>query len=257
MRMAGPWEARSSSHALSIHIGGHVPPLLDSERSYGHVASMDTDNTYPPLRFLSEWSEVRISGNRLPHWESEGVACFVTFRLADSLPETLLTDWRKERDAWMADHPQPWSLETELEYHKCFSSRIDQALDAGHGSCLLAHREKADFVADTLSHRDGAEYLLHSWVVMPNHVHVLFSPLPGTSIYKSVGAWKRFSATRIHKADGDSGALWQKDYFDRLIRDWDHFLNVARYIRRNPAKARLQADRFLLHEAAWIQRMLS
>lgn len=218
---------------------------------------MNPDDAYPPLRFLSEWSEVRISRNRLPHWDSARIACFITFRLADSLPEDLLSAWRIDRDTWLADHPKPWTAETEAEFHKRFSSRIDQALDAGHGSCLLGNRKNAEFVADTLALRDGLDYLLHTWVIMPNHVHVLVSPSPDAALSKAVGAWKRFSATKIHKADGGSGAVWQKDYFDRLIRDWDHFLNVARYIRRNPVKAGLPEESFLLHEAAWVKRLLS
>jgi hypothetical protein len=44
---------------------------------------------------------------------------------------------------------------------------------------------------------------------------------------------------------------------DRLIRDWDHFINVARYIRRNPVKAKLPDGRFLNYEAQWVQRLLS
>ena len=145
----------------------------------------------------------------------------------------------------------------EMEYHKRFSSRIDQALDSGHGACLLAEPEHAAAVADTLARQDSVNYILHSWIIMPNHVHILMSPVAGIPVARVVGGWKRFSATRIHKALGTAGALWQKDYFDRLIRDWDHFLNVARYIRRNPSKAGLAKERFTLFEAPWIERMLS
>ena len=49
----------------------------------------------------------------------------------------------------------------------------------------------------------------------------------------------------------------QKDYFDRIIRDGDHFVNVARYIRRNPLKAKLWEGEFLLEEADWIKCLLA
>jgi REP element-mobilizing transposase RayT len=117
--------------------------------------------------------------------------------------------------------------------------------------------ENAEIAADTLSRRNQTDYLLHSHVIMPNHVHVLVSPLEGKPLSSAIAGWKRFSATRIHNASGDTGCLWQKDYFDRLIRDWEHFLNVARYIRRNPVKAGLAAGSFLLVEAPWVQRLLS
>ncbi len=257
LRMPGRLNSRSSRHRLAILIGGRVPPLLDSVCVILQLRIMNSDSSHPQLHFLSEWTEIRKSRNHLPHWNAERIACFITFRLADSLPADLLSEWRAERDAWLAHHPKPWSPETEATYHKRFSARIDQALDAGHGSCLLRIRENAAFVSDTLSCRDQAEYLLHSWVVMPNHVHVLVSPFPEKPLSGLVAGWKRFSATRIHKASGAAGSLWQKDYFDRLIRDWDHFMNVARYIRRNPIKAKLAEGNFLLHEATWVKRLLS
>ncbi len=259
-RLADGWTMRSaklSHHWHLIHIGGHAPPLLDSQLVVRQRRCMNSDSGYPPLRFLSEWTEIRKSRNHLPHWDAGRITCFITFRLADSLPADLLAAWRVERDAWLEHHPKPWPPETEAAYHKRFSTRIDQALDAGHGSCLLRAKEAAAFVSDTLTRCDAVDYLLHSWVIMPNHVHVLVSPFPGKPLAGMVAGWKRFSATRIHKESGATGALWQKDYFDRLIRDWNHFINVARYIRRNPEKAGLAEGSCLLHEAEWVQRLLS
>ncbi len=256
--MLSRWNARSSSHRRSIHIGGHVPPLLDEPSLPWQACSVNSDpSSCPELRFLGEFSEIQEFHNRLPHWHLENAACFITFRLADSLPAALLAEWRREREQWLSGNPKPWSPATESAYHKQFSSRIDRMLDAGHGSCLLALPENAEIAADTLSRRNQTDYLLHSHVIMPNHVHVLVSPLEGKSLSSAIAGWKRFSATRIHKASGDTGSLWQKDYYDRLIRDWDHFLNVARYIRRNPVKSGLAEGHFLLDEAPWIQRLLS
>lgn len=214
-------------------------------------------SSYPDLKFLNEFAEIGKHHNRLPHWQQMRAACFVTFRLGDSIPSDLLSKWRDDRDAWLLEHPKPWTPETEMAYHQQFSSRIDCWMDEGHGSCLLADSLNAGKLKDTLQHKDGTDYLLHSWVIMPNHVHVLVSPEKEQSLPKIVAGWKRFSATKIHKSAGISGNLWQKDYFDRLIRDWDHFMNVARYIRRNPEKAKLQEDCYALYEAAWIERLLS
>ena len=153
-------------------------------------------------------------------------------------PRIFYPSGRAERGAWLEHHPKPWLPETEAAYHKRFSTRIDQALDAGHGSSLLRAKEVAAFVSDTLTRCDAVDYLLHSWVIMPNHVHVLVSPFPGEPLAGMVAGWKRFSATRIHKASGATGTLWQKDYFDRLIRDWDHFANVAQIHPPEPREGR-------------------
>jgi REP element-mobilizing transposase RayT len=122
---------------------------------------------------------------------------------------------------------------------------------------LFRDAENAGIVAGAIRHFDQSRYLLHAWVIMPNHVHLLLTLCESESLARIVASWKRFSAVKIHQQTRNSGTLWQKDYFDRMIRDWDHFMNVARYIRRNPQKAKLREGEFLLEEAAWIKRLLA
>lgn len=88
-----------------------------------------------------------------------------------------------------------------------------------------------------------------SAVVMPNHVHALFVQNPEWPLEKLVRSWKGFTARQINKLLGRSGNFWQRDYFDRLVRDEKHFVNCVRYIRRNPQKARLGEVEFLLWES--------
>jgi REP element-mobilizing transposase RayT len=127
----------------------------------------------------------------------------------------------------------------------------------GHGSCLFREPANATIVAQAFHHFDHSRYLLHAWVIMPNHVHLLLSLAENSSLENIVASWKRFTAHEICKQTHATGSLWQKDYFDRLIRDWDHFMNVSRYIRRNPDKAKLPVGSFILYEAPWVQRLLS
>ena len=54
-------------------------------------------------------------------------------------------------------------------------------------------------------------------------------------------SWKGFSSRQINARMDRTGTLWQKSYFNRMIRDWDHFANSAQYIRNNPIKAKLRA----------------
>jgi REP element-mobilizing transposase RayT len=221
-----------------------------------HVMASDP-SSYPALKFLNEFAGIEKSWNRLPHWRQDQAAYFVTYRLSDSIPDAQMKTWRVQREQWCRNHPLPWSPETEADYHRLFSSTIDRHLDDGHGCCLLREPANAEVVAETFHHYDQRHYLLHAWVVMPNHVHVLASPGEANSLHRIVAGWKRFTGTRINARTGKSGPFWQKDYFDRLIRDWDHFMNVARYIRRNPAKAKLRDGEFLLFEAPWVKRLLS
>jgi len=89
-------------------------------------------------------------------------------------------------------------------------------------------------VEEALLHFDGERYQLHAWMVMPNHVHVVMTPGRQVSVSKIVFSWKSFTAGRANALLGRSGAFWQADYFDRFIRDDDHFTTVVRYVERNP-----------------------
>jgi REP element-mobilizing transposase RayT len=153
-------------------------------------------------------------------------------------------------------HPQPWNSPTEQEYHRRFSRFIDQQLDECQGRCLFKDPRYAAVVDESLRHFDQNRYILHGHVVMPNHVHALFSVDSHASIASVVSAWKRWTSTQIGRLTGERGGIWQRDYFDRLIRDWDHFANVARYIRNNPRKAGLRVGEYRLYEAPWIEGLL-
>jgi REP element-mobilizing transposase RayT len=84
---------------------------------------------------------------------------------------------------------------------------------------------------------------------MPNHVHLIVSIEAGSDLAPEVSAWKSISARRINRHLGRSGTLWQPDYFDRLLRDEDHFRNCVHYLRSNPFKAHLREGEFELYES--------
>jgi putative transposase len=84
---------------------------------------------------------------------------------------------------------------------------------------------------------------------MPNHVHTLFVQNANWSLEKVLRSWKSFTSRKINSLRGRDGSLWQRDYFDRLVRDENHFANCVRYIRRNPGRARLRGGEFILFES--------
>lgn len=201
------------------------------------------------LRFFNPYADIRHTENRLPHWQQEGAVYFITFRLADAVPTRLRTQWEGERATWLRVHPEPWTAEIEREYHKRFSGAIERWLDAGHGACFLRRRECAAIVAETLRHFEGERVAMISSVVMPNHVHALFVQNPEWPLEKLIRSWKGFTARKINSLLERSGNFWQRDYFDRLVRDEEHFANCVRYIRRNPDKAQLTKNEFILWES--------
>jgi REP element-mobilizing transposase RayT len=164
----------------------------------------------------------------LPHFDGGAIPQSVTFRLADSFPKVCL-------DAWRAELRQLTRAKADVEMRR----RIEGYLDAGHGACHLRDPRVADLVQNALLYFDGTRYRLHAWVIMPNHVHVLFTPVEGESLSAIVHSWKSYTAKEANRLLGRQGQFWEEDYFDRFIRNEEHFAAVAAYIESNPVKAGL------------------
>ena len=156
---------------------------------------------------------------RLPHWHPQGQDLFVTWRLAGSLPAVR----------------QFVSIKTGKDFVVC-----DHALDkATTGPMWLKDDGVAQCVVDSLHHgrHQLKLYELHAWVIMCNHVHVLWTPFaPMTSIMNRI---KTFTARQANRILGRSGPFWQRESFDRWIRDEKEFHRIVNHIQDNPVKAGL------------------
>ncbi|MFL6374536.1 MAG: REP-associated tyrosine transposase [Pyrinomonadaceae bacterium] len=117
--------------------------------------------------------------------------------------------------------------------------RIEGYVDSGYGSCFLRDRRVAAIVRDTLLFHHNTKYILHAWVIMPNHAHILAQPLKGVHLPKLVHSIKSYSAQKANEVLSRTGKFWQHDFFDRYIRSTRHFSAVLRYIHNNPVKAGL------------------
>jgi len=200
----------------------------------------------PPALFNQEQS-VTTTSHKLPHWQQDEAACFVTWRMADSLPQEKIKQIEADRKTWLSNNEKPWSKEQTKEYHNLFTDRVDTWLDQGHGSCALKDPKLRELTLDAIKHFDGDRYNLHSAVVMPNHVHVLFSPREGHQLSDIIHTWKSFTAKEINKALNSDGTFWQAEYYDRLIRSEKHFDRVMDYIAENPTKAKLTERCYALY----------
>ena len=195
---------------------------------------MKKANYLPPApNFYSFRGELTATRANLPHWNRKNTACFVTFRLFDSLPAEKLQQLEDSRQSWIAAHPQPWESTVAREYFELFNGNIQKWLDNGHGSCLLRDSACRTAVEDALWHFAGERYALYAYVVMPNHVHVLFMPTDENTISDIVASWKRFTAHEINKILSREGTVWQKESFDTLVRSERHFTTIIKYIREN------------------------
>lgn len=165
----------------------------------------------------------------LPHWDFNNSVQGITFRLRDSVPKDVILKWKRELVC----------IEDELVRKEALHRKIARYEDAGMGDCLLADHVCAAVVRDKLEAGIDVTYKLLEWCVMPNHVHVLVKLLPDHSLSGIVQKWKGGSSMEINRLLKRTGSLWAEDYYDRCVRDEDHYYNCRSYIRRNPVKAGL------------------
>jgi putative DNA methylase len=94
-------------------------------------------------------------------------------------------------------------------------------------------------VVDSLQYGAEAEhYAMHSWVIMPNHVHLLLTPLISAS--KLLGSLKLATAKRARALLNRTGQpFWQDESYDHLFRGDQEFRRIQAYIANNPVTARL------------------
>jgi len=206
--------------------------------------------------FLPRGAEVEATHRYLPHWQLDGGLYFVTWRLADSLPQSMLRQWAEERQLWLEKHPKPWDRETQEEYQQAFPMRIEDWLDAGYGACVLRDPACSGIVARVMLRFDGDRYDMASFVVMPNHVHAVFQLRGQTRLEDLLKAWKGVSAREINKRLGQRGALWMDESRDTSIRSPEHLVNCYTYIRENPEKAGLRDGGYLYYELPGIERQM-
>jgi len=117
--------------------------------------------------------------------------------------------------------------------------KIETYLDAGYGACYLRQWPIAASVENALLHFDGVRYHLRSWVVMPNHIHFLATPLMDYTLSQIMHSLKSYTAQKANRMLGRKGQFWMEDYFDRYIRDGVHYKKTIAYIENNPVKAGL------------------
>jgi putative transposase len=97
----------------------------------------------------------------------------------------------------------------------------------------LSHEER-DLVVSSLRHFDGQRYTLHAYMIMNDHVHVIVEPQSDLRLENILHSWKSFSAKRIGMFRRQIGAIWQDEYFDRVIRDDAEYRQKRDYILKNP-----------------------
>lgn len=96
--------------------------------------------------------------------------------------------------------------------------------------------------AKLFEYRDEGRYFVHSYVVMPEHLHILLTPGKTTTLERAIGLIKGGSSFEIGKALRMRFPVWHEGFTEHGIRDKEDFETHVRYIQSNPVKAGLVND---------------
>ncbi len=101
-------------------------------------------------------------------------------------------------------------------------------------------QESAEIVVQKiLEYRDRKNYLIHEFVLMPNHLHLLLTPSETVSLEKAMQLIKGGSSHEIHAGRGNKMQIWQSGFHESRVRDWVDYKTKGDYIRFNPVAAKL------------------
>jgi REP element-mobilizing transposase RayT len=175
----------------------------------------------------------------LPHVKHEGASYFVTFRLADSLPQEVLLTFKRqhaEKLRALGDSKPAAHEAIDLELQR----QIERYLDRGAGGCHLKRPDVAQRVAEALLFFHEKQYVLDDWVIMPNHVHLILWPMPKYTVSEILRSRKRHTARQANILLGRTGeTFWQPESYDHWIRNDEEKSRIRPYIRNNPVTAGL------------------
>ena len=226
---------------LRLEIKGWISEMYELYMDEPHPAAETVDERHPAAEtpppsdpYLDNQSEIIIATGDLPHWHQDGKFQFVTFRLSDSLPQTKITALKQEIARFTALHPRPWDEDVKKAYWRIIGPIESRLLDNGYGSCILKDPNIRKIVSDAILFKDGKDYDVLSFVIMPNHVHMLLRVRGDSTIMEMMHSIKSFTANKINRFLGRTGSVWKKEYFDRIIRSESHLHNCLAYIIDNP-----------------------
>jgi REP element-mobilizing transposase RayT len=116
----------------------------------------------------------------------------------------------------------------------------------------------ADIVISALFFlRDKGYYRLCSFVVMPDHLHIIILPQKNKSISQIMHSLKSYTAKKINDLLGLSGKVWQDGFYERVIRSEDDLREKAGYIENNPVRKKLvEEPESYLYSSAHCREMM-
>jgi putative transposase len=193
----------------------------------------------------------------LPHYQPANATFFVTFRLAGSLPPDVIAKLKEEYgflQSKLSDIRNDDRKKKLLaDEHRRYFHKFDEFLDK-HSTAptWLSDPRIAHVVAEAIRYRDGNDYDMIAYCIMPNHVHLVFEiverfdeslsvrdNVPHYKVTDIMGSLKKHTALEANKILCRSGQFWQHESYDHVVRSGKELDGIISYVLNNPVKAKL------------------
>jgi len=184
----------------------------------------------------------------LPHYQVENGIYAITFRLAGTLPKHVIDELKQDKQTY-TETLDKLKFNEKAEYKKEFGRNYYQKFDKYLNSVNVAphwltNPDIAGTIIDVLRFNDKKKYTLIAFCIMPNHVHLIISPMSKDtdnlfSLSEIMHSIKTYSAKKCNEILSRTGQFWHHESYDHLIRDYDDFSYHLKYIWDNPLKAGL------------------
>ena len=188
----------------------------------------------------------------LPHFQPQGATILVNFRLAGSLPTEVIKRLKEENERLdirileTKEHDERIKLR-EMMNRQHLDNWEDALHSTTHGPFYMREDPIAEIVSNSILFHDGEWFDVEAFSIMPNHVHLVITPLEKTDgvyygLTKIMHNIKRNSAKQANKLLGRTGPFWQHESYDHYIRNHAEFQRIIEYVLQNPVKAGLVDD---------------
>ena len=195
----------------------------------------------------------------LPHWHPPNAVFFITISLEGSLPKHILNRLKEERDFEINKlHEQGLDdkvlKEVINQKQEFYFGKFDALLDNPQNDVkYLANPKIAKIVTDSLHYLDGKSYKLICYTIMSNHIHFIIYKVT-EPLYKIMMNFKGFTGREANKILNNKGhKFWNREYYDRVIRDRREFTTKVKYVLFNPVKAKL-VENWSDWKFSWIRK---
>ncbi len=180
----------------------------------------------------------------LPHFLPDDAPYFVTFRLAGSIPESLMKQlhFERERELHLIEKLGNVNEELHRKTQKRYFAKYDRLLDhPKNGPHWLRDEAVAKCIQHNIHRLEETNYTVWAYTIMSNHVHVLFTLDRSTKkLHEVMQLLKGRSSIECNRILGRSGSFWQGESYDHVVRE-NEFGRIVQYILLNPVKAGLVA----------------